>query len=326
MAFKRKFYDYEYWPFWLFYAPFLPYWIWNSIRSGSFSYFCKVNPGLEFGGFLDYSKYKILQQIPDEFKPKTNFIRTKNDILKILPKRELEGSFPFVVKPDFGERGKNVEVIRSIEDWDKYPLEQNLIVQEFVEFPFEFGIFYANLPENKHRILSITGKEFLVYRADGNSTLKEFVENHPRAVSRTAYLKNKFHEQWNSVLPKNTEILLEPIGNHNRGTRFFDASHLISDELETRINEIADEIQGFNYGRFDVKTQSEEDVKTGKFIILEINGANSEPTHIYDSEFTLIRAYKEVKRHLDVQFEISNSQPKTHSDFEFFKAVLKRMF
>ncbi len=318
MVFKRNFLDYEYWPFWLFYAPFVPYWIWKSICSGSFSYFCKVNPGLEFGGFLDYSKYKILQQIPDESKPETQFLHTKS---------ELPHAFPFVLKPDWGERGRNVQVIKSIEDWENYSLKENLIVQDFVDLPFEFGIFYAKLPnENQGRILSITGKEFLVYKADGNTTLKEFVENHPRAVSRTQYLKNKFHEQWESALPENTEILLEPIGNHNRGTRFFDASHLISDELESKINKIANEIQGFDYGRMDVKTNSEKDLQSGKIMVLEINGANSEPTHIYDSKFSLIQAYKEVKRHLDIQFEISNYRPKTHSDFDFFKAVLKRMF
>src|SRR5690606_13780773 len=135
-----KFLSYEYWPYWLFFAPFLPYWIWNSLKSGSFSYFCKVNPGMEFGGFLDYSKYKILQQIPEGFKPKTQFISTKS---------ELSYSFPFVVKPDFGERGKNVEVIRAREDWEKYPLDKNLIIQEFVDLPMEFGIFYAKLPREK---------------------------------------------------------------------------------------------------------------------------------------------------------------------------------
>ena len=318
MAFKRKFLSYEFWPYWLFFAPFLPYWIWNSVKSASFSYFCKVNPGIEFGGFLDYSKFKILQQIPDEFKPKTQFISHKS---------ELPYAFPFVMKPDFGERGKNVEVIRSLEDWEKYPLNKNLIVQEFVELPLEFGIFYAQLPnEKKGRILSVTGKEFLVFKADGNSTLKEFVENHPRAVSRIQYLKTKFHDRWESVLPQNTEILLEPIGNHNRGTRFYDASHLISEKLIHQTDEIAKGIEGFYYGRFDVKSTSENEFSEGKFIILEVNGANSEPTHVYDSKFSLIEAYKEVKRHFDVQYRISKSQPKRNSDLDFFNAVWKRIF
>ena len=119
---------------------------------------------------------------------------------------------------------------------------------------------------------------------------------------------------------------MEPIGNHNRGTRFFDASHLISNELTDTIDEIAKGIDGFYYGRFDVKTRSEEDFKKGKIIVLEVNGANSEPTHIYDSKFSLIQAYKEVQRHFDIQFEIAIKNPKTYSSVEFYQAVLKRIF
>lgn len=304
---------------WLFYAPFVPYWFWNSVKSRSFSYFCKVNPGMEFGGFLDYSKYKILKQIPDEFKPKTQFISKKSEA-ENLP------DFPFVIKPDLGERGVNVEVIKSVEDWGNYPLKENLILQEYVDFPLEFGIFYVQTDENSGEILSITGKEFLVYTADGNSTLEEFVLSNPRSISRISYLKEKFGNDWKKIHPKGTEILLEPIGNHNRGTKFYDASHLNSIELTKIISEISKNIEGFHYGRFDVKAKSEEELQSGKFIILEINGANSEPTHIYDPDYSLIQAYKEVKRHFDIQYKISRKQPKNYSSSAFYKAVLKRIF
>lgn len=274
---------------------------------------------MEFGGFLDYSKYKILKLIPDEFKPKTQFISNKSEVGN-LP------DFPFVIKPDWGERGVNVEVIKSVEDWGNYPLLENLILQEFVDFPLEFGIFYAQTDENSGEILSITGKEFLVYKADGNSTLEEFVLSNPRSISRINYLKEKFGSDWKKIHPKGTEILLEPIGNHNRGTKFFDASYLISNELTKVISEIANNIEGFHYGRFDVKSKSEKDLKSGKFIILEINGANSEPTHIYDPDFSLVQAYKEVKRHFDIQYKISQKQPKYYSSSAFYKAILKRLF
>lgn len=303
---------------WVFYAPFVPYWLWKSFKSGSLTYFCKVNPGMEFGGFLDYSKYKILNQIPDEFKPKTQFIPDKNGT-ETLP------DFPFIVKPDLGERGVNVEVIRDKNEWEKYPLEKDLIIQEFIDLPFEFGIFYVKFPESSGQILSITGKEFLEFESDGNSTLRSFIENNIRAYPRKDYLFQKFKDQLDSVYPKGTKILLEPIGNHNRGTMFYDASNLISNELALKLDEISELIDGFNYGRFDVKTSSEEDLKKGNFIILEINGANSEATHIYDPNYNLIRAYREVKRHLDFQFQIAKMNPKKYSDLQFYKAVLKRM-
>ncbi len=312
---------------WLFYAPFIPYWLWNSLMSGSFTYFCKVNPGMKFGGFLDYSKFEILQQIPQEFIPRTYYIKNKNEIKKIVPNGEdLSRAFPFVIKPDLGERGVNVEVIRNQSDWRNYSLEKDLIVQEFLDLPLEFGVFYAKLPhENSGKIISITGKNFLQFESDGISTLRDFIEKNTRAYFRKDYLFKKFENQLDIIYPKGTEILLEPIGNHNRGTMFYDASHLISDRLAEKINEISNQINGFNYGRFDVKSKSTEDFQNGNFIILEINGANSEATHIYDEKYNLLQAYREVKRHLDIQFQIAKMNRKNYSDKEFYMAIWKRI-
>lgn len=231
-----------------------------------------------------------------------------------------------MAKPDLGERGVNVEIIRDKNDWKNYPLTKNIIIQEFINLPCEFGIFYAKLPNEKSgKILSITGKEFLTFEGDGMTSLKTFIENNLRANSRKKNLFEKFENQLNSVPSKGVKILLEPVGNHNRGTLFYDASDLISDNLTKRIDEISSKVNGFYYGRFDVKSQSAEALQRGEFIILEINGANSEPTHIYDPRYSIIKAYKEVKKHLDVQFKIAKSNPKNHSDTNFFKAILKRI-
>ena len=317
---KPKFSEFEFWPYWLFYTPFVPYWLWNSIKSGSFSYFCKVNPGIQFGGALDYSKFEVLNQLPAEVIPKTYFLKHKNEGENLL-------SFPFIVKPDFGERGVNVKLIRTEKEWKNYPLNENLIIQEYIDLPLEFGIFYVRHPHSKvGEILSITGKEFLEFHTDGKTKLKEFVENHPRAFTRKKYLSTQFQSIWNEILPKGTTILLEPIGNHNRGTRFYDASYLLSEELIQKTSDISENIAGFFYGRFDVKAQSIEDFQKGKFIVLEVNGSSSEPTHIYDSKFNLKQAYKEVKRHLDCQYEIAQTQTRTYSPILFYKALLKRIF
>jgi len=315
---KRKITEFEYWPYKLLYAPFVPYWIWNSIKAGSFSYFCRANPGIRFGGFLDYSKSEIMAQIPDEFKAETKFLKHKNDLTK-LP------DFPFIVKPDVGERGLNVELIRDFEDWKNYKIKENLIVQEYIDLAYEFGVFYAKVPD-RSVILSITGKEFLKFRSDGKTSLREFAESNPRCKNRVDYLSNKFKDDWDTIHSKGKEFLLEPIGNHNRGTRFFDASDLISEELIKNIKKVASAVKGFNYGRFDLKSESPEALKKGRFKILEINGSNSEPTHIYDSKYSLWKAYGEIKRHLDIQYEISKNNPKTYSAKAFYGAVLKRLF
>jgi hypothetical protein len=296
------------------------YWAWRYLECGDITYFCRTNPGIEFGGVLDYSKFQIIQQIPDQYKPKTEFLFNKSVHSKLLP-------FPFVAKPDIGERGIHVEIIKNLSDWENYPVKKNIIIQELIEYPFEFGIFYVHNPATKeYDILSITGKEFLIFESDGIQTLKEFLENHPRAESRMDYLKSKFSKEWEKILPKGTRILLEPIGNHNRGTKFIDSTHLKTDQLKKTLHEIAQNIDGFYYGRFDVKSTSIEALQKGEMVILEINGANSEPTHIYDPSYNLIQAYKEATRHFGWQYRIALTQPKNQSSREFFKAVWKRIF
>lgn len=318
-VFKLNIPPYEYWPFWLFYAPVVPLWLWYALRSKSSTYFCKVNPGIEFGGFLDYSKHQILAQVPQEFEPNTLFISHKDECHE-------KPNFPFVVKPDVGERGVNVEVIRSFQDWKNYPIKENLILQNYIDWPLEFGVFYVRKPnEEKGSILSITGKEFLVFEGNGQQTLKEFVVENPRARQRENYLKEKFKNQWETVLSKGKQLFLEPIGNHNRGTRFYDASDLKTTELIEKIDAIAQQINGFYYGRFDVKAVSIEEFQQGKFMVLEVNGANSEPTHIYDENFNLWQAYREVGRHLKHQFDIAKFHPKTHRASLFYQAIFRRL-
>lgn len=106
-------------------------------------------------------------------------------------------------------------------------------------------------------------------------------------------------------MPKGKTILLEPIGNHNRGTRFFDASHLATQELLTQIEKVIRQIPQYSYGRLDVKAESDEALSQGNFKVIEVNGVNSEPTHIYDKNYSLLKAYREVYKTLNHQSNIA---------------------
>jgi hypothetical protein len=49
-----------------------------------------------------------------------------------------------------------------------------------------------------------------------------------------------------------------------------------------------------------------EDLKAGRnFSIIELNGAGSEPTHIYDPRHSLFFAWKEIARHFKLLYMIS---------------------
>lgn len=316
-----KWSKYEYWPFWLFYGPLTPWYIYKICTAGAPAYFCTTNPGLKWGGFMNYSKIDILNQIDENFKPKTFFF----DFLK---EDKIPLQFPFIAKPDEGERGIGVELIRNKEDWSAYLKQNNtnLIIQEYNEYPLEFGAFYARLPkETNGKIISMTGKDFLKFTGDGKTTLDDFIKKNVRANFRKEYLVKRYSKELDEVVPSGKTILIEPIGNHNRGTTFLDASDLITPALEKQINLIAQKIDGFYYGRFDLKAKSIEDLKNGKFVILEVNGTNSEATHVYDPKHNLFFAYKEVLRHLNYQHKIAKQNHELGHEFVKWPLLAKEI-
>ena len=236
--------------------------------------------------------------------------------------------FPFIAKPDIGERGVGVELIRNTNDWKNYIQDnhQNIIIQAYNEYPLEFGAFYVRLPKEKNgKLISMTGKDFLRFVGDGKSTFRELIHQNIRAVFRKDYLYQRYQNELDYILPKDQTILVEPIGNHNRGTTFLDATDLISNKLTLAIDEIAKGIEGFFYGRFDIKAKSIEDLQNGNFVILEVNGANSEATHVYDPKHNLLFAYKEVIRHLNYQHKIAKQNHELGHEYVKWPLLAKEL-
>jgi hypothetical protein len=82
-------------------------------------------------------------------------------------------------------------------------------------------------------------------------------------------------------------------------------------ELEARIDEISQKLNGFFIGRYDVRFASEEDLRAGtNFQIIELNGAASEATSIYDSRNSLFAAYRTLFRQWDLVFAIGAANRK----------------
>ena len=232
---------YEFWPFWLFYGPLTPWYIYKIAQAGAPAYFCSANPKMKWGGFIDYSKIDLINQIEENYKPKTTFFEE-------FIHQNLPFNYPFIVKPNIGERGVAVELIRNESDWNNYLKQNNrdLILQEYIESDFEFGVFYVRLPKEENgKIISITAKDFLTFSGDGKSTIKDLINQDTRAFYRKEYLFERYKNELNNILKKDEKLLVEPIGNHNRGTTFLDGSHLKTQKLEETINRIAKNIDGF---------------------------------------------------------------------------------
>lgn len=253
------------------------------------------------GGMFGESKFEVMEKVPNEVKPKTirlEYPITKQQVLDTLAREQL--SFPLIFKPDLGERGWRVKKIARESDIDDYLsiIRLPFLAQEFVSLPLEFGVFYVRYPnDDTGRVVSIVGKEMLAVTGDGRQTLKQLILNKDRARLQWDTLKVTLHHRLDEVLPKGERLELVSIGNHCLGTKFLNANHLITERLNQSFDRLSKQIEGFYFGRFDLRAASLDDLEQGNVLVLELNGCGAEPAHIYQPGFPLWRAWRVLFRH-----------------------------
>jgi hypothetical protein len=306
---RIKWLHWEYWPFGILQAPLFLLWLVNAVRSGSLFYFSASNPSIPTGGMMGESKFDVLEKIPNEVKPKTVRITLPASAEAVVATMRHAGlAFPVIFKPDMGERGWMVRQIHGPTDVENYLREIRIdfIIQEWVALPLEFGVFYVRYPsEENGRVVSITGKEFLSVTGDGKQTLAELVLTKDRAVLQWHALKKKYAHDWATVVPAGQQKELVSIGNHCLGTTFLNANHLITERLHRSFDAIAKKIEGFYFGRFDLRCASVDDLEAGHVQIVELNGCGAEPAHIYQPGFSLVKALGVLLRHWQAMYRVS---------------------
>ncbi len=305
----------EYWSFNAVYLPVILYWFYLCARVRSLFFFSAANPTIENGGFIMESKWKIYQLMPQEFYPKTDFLPVNSSIAERLEVVRKGGfQFPFIIKPDIGGKGRGVKKIHDEQELLDYLQQSKLdcIVQEFADHKNEFGIFYCRYPgEENGFITGIVGKELLSVTGDGISTMDQLIRKEKRFILQLDVLEATYGDQLNMVLPLGEEKILVPYGNHARGAKFTDETHLVDEQLTKTIDAICKQIDGFYYGRLDIRFSSLEELKQGKnYAIIEANGAGSEPTHMYDPRHSIFFAWKEIIRHWKILWRISRMNHK----------------
>ena len=255
------------------------------------------------------SKSEVLQLVPDHLKPKTRLIKlpaTTDEVVTLLQQENF--SLPVIFKPDLGERGWMVRRINDVEDIARYlrEIKIDFIVQELVDLPLEFGVFYVRFPsEPAGRVNSITAKEFLTITGDGRQTWEQLILDSPRARLQWEKLRSVYADRLGEVLALGERKELVSIGNHCLGTKFINGNHLITPALNQTFNQIAQQIPGFFFGRFDLRCASLADLEAGRVKILELNGCGAEPAHIYHPGASLREAMKVLFTHWHNLYRIS---------------------
>lgn len=321
---------FEFWPSWVLYFPVAFYFLWLALKAKSLTFFTAANPMMHLGGLVGESKSQILKAIPPKYLPQTVYFDSKigfEAIINLMKEHQLH--FPIVIKPDVGERGNGVEKLNNTNDLKNYLAQYAgaFIIQSFITYPIELGILYYRIPgTSQSGITSIVSKEFLSITGDGVSTLSALMKRQERAQLRPKYLLNKFSNQLSEVIAEGETRILEPIGNHCRGTAFKDANFLITSQLVGVFDHISHQIKGFDIGRFDIKVSSIDELNRGEGIqIMELNGVTSEPAHIYDTHTSLWQAYKALFQHWKLVFTIAKRNNTLEVPYALFKTVLAEL-
>lgn len=298
----RRYNSFEFRTVWWFHIPMFLIGIYWAILLRKANFFAAANPALENGGLYNYSKFDAQNHFPQVNLPATCLIHSNEDIRLILEKvRTQQILFPFIIKPDKGERGKGVKLIINRNELEKYLLDQpreDYLIQEFVEQSQEYGVFFVKNPvTGEFSIPSLTKKISLQVIGDGVSTISELAQNHPRASRYQSLIP--LHDP--DFIPSGNEIVkLSPMGNHCKGAVFLDYSAHLSAEITTAFVRIFETVEGINYGRLDVKVDDLKELSDPeKVIILEVNGANAEPIQMYSPE----KSYREGLKTINTYFQ-----------------------
>lgn len=326
----HQLFHWEYWPMAVVYYPIFPVWFYLAFKARSLFFFNAANPGIKNGGMAMESKKEIYDLLPQQYYPKTILVSENRNVENILLNCQLRGiEFPLIAKPDIGMKSFAVDKISSLEDLKNYmsKMPYPFLLQELIGFPLEIGLFYVRMPNvSSGKITGIVSKEFMSVRGDGASSVLELIKKEPRSHLHLKVLMRKYGDYLHTVLAANEEFILVPYGSHTRGAKFIDITHELDQELIDRMNAICTNIPGFYFGRLDIRYSSMEEIKKGRnFSIIEINGAGSEPTHIYDPGHSLFFAWNEIIKHWNLMFRVSKMNYNTGHPYLDFKTGLEML-
>ena len=307
--FFQKYSKWEFRPWNISDIPVYVYYLYLAAKAWSLFFFSNINPCMLFSWFSWTSKYEDLIKFDKNIIPQTILIKPWEKISNIIDKiKENKLRYPLIAKPDLGRGWRDIMKINNTDDLDLYlsQIKEDFLIQEFVDYPLEFGVFYYRFPdENFWHISWITQKCFMFIQGDWKQKFGELVIRHHRAKFYYKNLKSKYQSTRNDIIPEWKEIQLNYIWNHIRWSVFYDKSDLNNDKLEKIFDNLSKSLNWFYFWRYDIKVRSIQDLYNGNFKIIEINWIWSLPVHNLDPNYGMINAYKELFHHRNIVYKIS---------------------
>jgi hypothetical protein len=302
----------EYWSANIYAAPIVFYGTYLAARARSPLFFTAANPAIPTGGMIGENKADISNWIPPQYRPKNALIQqgdSMGDMKSAIDKARMQ--FPLILKPVVGCRGLMVEKVNTLAEAYKHILHfpTDFLIEEYIDYPVEAAVLYWKNPETgKSGIQSVAGKAFLSVVGDGQQNVKSHLMQDSRGILQIERLEKEKPELLKYIPQSGEKVLVEPIGNHCRGTKFLNYNHLVTPEMVAAFDKIQADLPGCYVFRLDLKTPSVSDLQTGQNIkILEINGVGSDPAHIYDPSTPFFEIWVAYIRLWKKIFEVSTA-------------------
>ncbi len=298
----------------LFYLVPALMWLLLSLRHRSVTLPSAANPRMEAGGLWGESKTHDLAL----FGPLARLWLAPFVIVRggdgpaaaAAAMREAGLAFPVMAKPDRGYQGWGVRRLDGPEELAHYLSrvgpETGVMLQELVDLGGEAGIFYVREPgEPRGRIVSMALTYAPHVVGDGRRTLAELVAA-DRVLRKCAEIyRARLQGRWHHVVPRGEVVVLTTARSARVGAIYRDATDLVTEALTRRIDAIARDVEGFHFGRFDIRFGSLEGLLRGEdLVILELNGAGGEMLHLWDGRTGLLAAYRDLWRQYRTAFAI----------------------
>lgn len=304
----------EYWPAFVIYPLALWPLFLRRLQGQRVLDFLLCNPAMPLSGFAMESKGEIL----DSFTPPhpeniriADYLRLTDQALEEVQKFAKHHGYPLVLKPDIGERGSGVTIVRNereAKEWLEQQEGRSALVQEYIP-GLEVGIHWANEPtQNKSHVTSIARKLPQHLVGNGTDSIEQLILKDSRALAMAKHFLKQFDNRLSEVPKEGEKLILTELGTHCLGAIFEDARDWITDELTTTLDQAGLSYPQFNFGRYDIRVPDEESLKKGVgLVILELNGVTGEPAHIYQPNYPLRKGIQDLRRHYQLASSIGQA-------------------
>lgn len=281
-----------------------------SLRYRSVTLPTLANPDMEVGGVWGERKSQALSLFGPaalaRVAPYVTFLRGSDaeadlvTLMRILGEKGI--GFPLIIKPDRGYQGWGVREVKAEAALLDY-LKQvgagvELVLQARIIHEGEAGLFYIRDPQaERGRVVSMTLTYAPHVIGDGKRSVAELIADDTVLRPNLQVFRDGLGPRAEGVPDAGVPVVLTNTRSARLGSVYRDVTERVTPALEAAIDEIARDVKGFHFGRFDIRFRDLDAFLQGQdFQIVELNGSGAEMLHIWDGRGRLRDAYATLSR------------------------------